>query len=120
MKSTKAVRVFPLSSQSSGPVVWKCDCALPASANWSARNAAYLGASVVGVDIADHLLEAARTLSAHVKPPIDFRHADAEALPFDEASFDAVVSTFGVMFAPNQDAAAGELLRVCRSGGTLR
>ena len=48
-----------------------------------------------------------------------FQTADAEDLPFDERSFDAVVSTFGVMFAPNQQQAAQEMARVCRSGGQI-
>jgi ubiquinone/menaquinone biosynthesis C-methylase UbiE len=46
---------------------------------------------------------------------VEFKEADAEALPFNDASFDAVVSTFGVMFTPNQDKAAAEMLRVCKS-----
>lgn len=50
---------------------------------------------------------------------IDFQEADAEALPFADASFDAVVSTFGVMFTPDQEAAASEMLRVCRKGGRI-
>jgi ubiquinone/menaquinone biosynthesis C-methylase UbiE len=50
---------------------------------------------------------------------IAFQEADAEALPFADGSFDAVVSTFGVMFTPNQERAAAELLRVCRSGGRI-
>ena len=50
---------------------------------------------------------------------ITFREADAEALPFAEASFDAVTSSFGVMFTPNQERAAAELLRVCRPGGKI-
>ncbi|MCB1342227.1 MAG: class I SAM-dependent methyltransferase [Pseudooceanicola sp.] len=50
---------------------------------------------------------------------VAFREADAEDLPFSDASFDAVMSTFGVMFTANQDAAAGELLRVCRGGGKI-
>jgi SAM-dependent methyltransferase len=50
---------------------------------------------------------------------IEFREADAESLPFADGAFDAVVSTFGVMFTPNQDQAAGELLRVCRAGGKI-
>ena len=50
---------------------------------------------------------------------IKFKEADAEALSFSEASFDVVVSTFGVMFTPNQDQAAAELIRVCRSGGKI-
>lgn len=50
---------------------------------------------------------------------VAFQHADAEALPFEDGAFDAVVSTFGVMFAPNQMQAASEMLRVCRSGGKI-
>jgi len=50
---------------------------------------------------------------------VRFQVADAEALPFGDGSFDAVVSTFGVMFTPNQKKAAGELMRVCRSGGQI-
>lgn len=50
---------------------------------------------------------------------VAFREADAEDLPFSDASFDAVLSTFGVMFTADQDAAAGELLRVCRPGGKI-
>jgi len=86
---------------------------------WSARNAARAGARVTGVDIAAELLDAARALSAHVTPAIDFARGDAEALPFADAAFDGVISTFGVMFAANQDAAAAELARVCRPGGRL-
>jgi SAM-dependent methyltransferase len=50
---------------------------------------------------------------------ITFKEADAEALPFGDGSFDVVVSTFGVMFTPNQDRAAAELARVCRRGGKI-
>ena len=50
---------------------------------------------------------------------IEFKYADAEALPFSDASFDAVLSTYGVMFTPNQAKAASELLRVCKSGGKI-
>src|SRR6202142_4710285 len=50
---------------------------------------------------------------------VSFQVADAEALPFADASFDAVLSTFGVMFAPDQPQAAAELLRVCRPGGRI-
>jgi SAM-dependent methyltransferase len=86
---------------------------------WSARNVARTGAKVTGVDIAEELLAAARELSAHIRPAIDFRHADAECLPFDDGVFDGVISTFGVMFAFDQSQAAAELARVCRSGGRL-
>ena len=54
-----------------------------------------------------------------MKPPIDFQRADAERLPFPPASFDGVISTFGVMFALDQAQAAAELARVCRPGGRL-
>lgn len=70
-------------------------------------------------DIADSLLNAARDLSSHIEPPIDYRHADAEDLPFDDKEYDAVISTFGLMFAPNQEAVAGEVARVCKPGGRL-
>ncbi len=86
---------------------------------WSARNAARQGARVTAVDISADLLAAARELSAHIEPQIDFRLADAEALPFTDASFDGVISTFGVMFAQDQELAASELGRVCRPGGRL-
>lgn len=86
---------------------------------WSARNVARTGARVTAVDIAPDLLAAAEDLSAHVEPPITFRRADAESLPFGDGSFDRVISTFGVMFAPDQERAARELGRVCRPGGRL-
>ncbi|MEQ9642589.1 MAG: methyltransferase domain-containing protein [Alphaproteobacteria bacterium] len=86
---------------------------------WSARNVARYGAAVTGVDISTELLGAAKTLSSHVAPPIAFRRGDAEALPFEDASFDRVISTFGVMFAADQTCAAAELARVCKPGGRL-
>jgi ubiquinone/menaquinone biosynthesis C-methylase UbiE len=86
---------------------------------WSSRNVARTGAMVTGIDIADELLAAARELSAHVQPAIEYLRADAERLPFDDAAFDGVISTFGVMFAFDQARAAAELGRVCRSGGRL-
>ncbi len=86
---------------------------------WTARNVARFGASVVGVDIAEGLLEGARRLSAHTQPPISFERADAEHLPFADQAFDHVISTFGVMFAGDHNAAARELARVCKPGGRL-
>lgn len=86
---------------------------------WSARNVARTGATVTGVDISDELLAAARDLSRHVIPSIDYRLGDAERLPFDDGTFDGIISTFGVMFAVDQSQAAAELGRVCRSGGRL-
>lgn len=86
---------------------------------WVARNLARNGAKVTAIDIAEELLNGGRTLSAHVEPPIDFQLADAEALPFSDGCFDKVISTFGVMFAGDQQQAADELARVCKSDGRL-
>jgi ubiquinone/menaquinone biosynthesis C-methylase UbiE len=74
---------------------------------------------VVALDYVPALLERARERANADKFAIDFREGDAEALPFADESFDVVVSTFGVMFTPNQDAAAAEMARVCRSGGKI-
>jgi SAM-dependent methyltransferase len=74
---------------------------------------------VVSTDYVPSLLERGRTRAEADGLSVEFKEADAEALPFDDAAFDAVVSTFGVMFTPNQDRAAGELLRVCKSGGKI-
>jgi SAM-dependent methyltransferase len=86
---------------------------------WTARNLARAGARVTAVDISAELLEAGKALSAHLRPRIAFEVADAENLPFPDASFDGVISTFGVMFAQKHLRAAGELGRVCRKGGRL-
>lgn len=74
---------------------------------------------VTSTDYVPSLLEAGRTRAESEGHAILFKHADAERLPFADASFDAVLSTFGVMFTPNQAQAAGELLRVCRPGGRV-
>jgi SAM-dependent methyltransferase len=84
---------------------------------WTARLVAQQGASVTAIDIADGLLEAACELSSHL--PITYRHADAELLPFENGGFDGVISTYGVMFAGDQQAAAWELARVVRPGGRM-
>jgi ubiquinone/menaquinone biosynthesis C-methylase UbiE len=74
---------------------------------------------VISTDYVPALLERGRERAAAERLSIEFREADAEALPFADGSFDVVVSTFGVMFTPDQDKAASELLRVCRSGGKI-
>lgn len=74
---------------------------------------------VVATDYVPALLERARERARAERLPMEFQQADAEALPFADASFDAVVSTFGVMFTPSQERAAAELLRVCRPGGRI-
>lgn len=74
---------------------------------------------VTSTDYVPALLERGRARANADGFPIEFREADVEALPFKDASFDAVVSTYGVMFTPNQEKAATEMLRVCRSGGKI-
>lgn len=74
---------------------------------------------VTSTDYVPALLERGRERAAAEHLPVEFREADAEALPFADASYDFVLSTFGVMFTPDQDKAASELARVCRSGGKI-
>jgi SAM-dependent methyltransferase len=74
---------------------------------------------VVGIDYVPSLLERAQSRARAEGLPIELLEADAEALPFADASFDAVLSVVGVMFAPNQEQAAAELVRVCRPGATI-
>jgi ubiquinone/menaquinone biosynthesis C-methylase UbiE len=74
---------------------------------------------VVSTDYVPSLLERGRLRAAADGLSVEFKEADAEALSFADATFDAVMSTFGVMFTPNQDKAATELLRVCKSGGKI-
>lgn len=86
---------------------------------WTARRVARRGADVVGVDLGADLIEAAQGLARRESLDIEFRVGDAEALPFDDGAFDAVISTCGVMFASRPEVAAAELARVCRPGGRL-
>jgi SAM-dependent methyltransferase len=72
-----------------------------------------------GIDIAPNLVERAKARAAAEGSRVDFRVGDAQDLPFPDAGFDMVASVFGVMFAPDQERAARELLRVCRPGGTI-
>jgi len=74
---------------------------------------------VSGVDYVPALLERGRERAAAERLEVQFIEGDAEALPFEDGGFDVVLSTFGVMFAPDQPRAAAELLRVCRPGGTI-
>ena len=74
---------------------------------------------VTATDYVPELLERAGERAAAERLDIRFREADAEALPFPDGAFDAVVSTFGVMFTPDQERAAAELARVCRPGGKI-
>ena len=74
---------------------------------------------VIATDYVPALLEKAYERAAAERLQIEFREADAEALPFKDRSFDVVVSTFGVMFTPDHEKAAIELMRVCKPGGKI-
>jgi SAM-dependent methyltransferase len=76
-------------------------------------------ASVTSTDYVPALLEKGRARAVAEGLFVDFREADAEALPFPDASFDAALSTFGVMFTPDHARAASEMLRVVRGGGRI-
>jgi SAM-dependent methyltransferase len=84
-----------------------------------AELAAATGAEVVGIDIAPALIEQAKARAAERGLDIDYRVGDVEALDVDDASFDLVASTCGVMFAPDHAAVARELARVTKPGGRI-
>jgi SAM-dependent methyltransferase len=81
--------------------------------------AALAGGDVVASDLTPELLAAGRSAAIAAGVALQWVEADAEALPFDDASFDVVLSSFGAMFAPRHALVAGELLRVTRPGGTV-
>ena len=81
--------------------------------------AARRNAEAVGLDYVPELLQRARERAAAEGFEIEFVEGDAQDLPFEDGSFDVVVSTFGAMFAPDQEKTASELLRVCRPGGKI-
>src|SRR5437764_10668980 len=82
---------------------------------WAARD----GVNVTGVDIAPNLVQRAQARADAEGLNARFREGDAEALPFEDASFDVVTSLVGAMFAPRPELVARELLRVCSPGGTI-
>jgi ubiquinone/menaquinone biosynthesis C-methylase UbiE len=81
--------------------------------------AAEKGGKVTGVDLTPELFDTARKRAEKAGVKVEWVEGDAEALPFDDSSFDRVLSTFGVMFAPRHKRAAGELIRVLRPGGLI-
>jgi len=81
--------------------------------------AAAAGAEVTASDLTPELLEVGRTHAEQQGLALTWQPADAEDLPFEDGSFDVVMSSIGVMFAPHHQKAADELVRVCRPGGTL-
>jgi SAM-dependent methyltransferase len=92
---------------------------LSTGTGWTSRVVARRGATVTGADIATELLDVARDRALEEGLPVEYVVGDAERLPFEDGEFDAVVSTFGVMFATRPEAAAAELARVCRKGGRI-
>lgn len=81
--------------------------------------AARAGASVTGIDIAENWIEQARSRAGFEELDIRFDVGDAEAMPYDDHSFDTVMTLIGAMFAPRPDRALCEILRVCRPGGRI-
>lgn len=81
--------------------------------------AALTGANVVASDLTPELLESGRRLAVRRGATLEWRAADAEALPFADGEFDTVLSCVGVMFAPHHQVSADEMVRVCRPGGTI-
>jgi len=86
------------------------NCSLAAARRWC---------DVTSTDYVASLLEDGRRRAHAERLPMQFQEADAEALPFADSAFDAVLSSFGVMFAPNHSRAASEMVRVCRSKGRI-
>ena len=97
---------------------WKVLDVATGSGN-AALAAARLGADVAGIDYVPALLERGRQRAATEGLEIDFLEGDAEAIPYPAASFDAVTTVFGSMFAPDHPKAASELVRVTKPGGTI-
>jgi ubiquinone/menaquinone biosynthesis C-methylase UbiE len=85
----------------------------------TAIRAAQAGARVVASDLTPENFEAGRREARASGVELDWVEADAELLPFGDGAFDAVTSSFGAIFAPDHRAVAEELLRVCRTGGTI-
>ena len=90
---------------------------LATGTGWTSRLLARRGAIVTGVDIAQGLLDAAERNARNERLLVSYRQGDAEQLPFDDESFDAIASTCGVMFASRPEAAASEMARVIKPGG---
>jgi SAM-dependent methyltransferase len=92
---------------------------LATGTGWTSRKVARRGASVVGVDLGEDLIEAARARARAERLDVEYRVGDAESLPFADGEFDGVISTCGIMFASRPEAAASELARVTRKNGRI-
>jgi SAM-dependent methyltransferase len=96
---------------------WVLDIA--AGSGNAAIPAALTGATVVASDLTPELFDVGRRLAAEQGADVEWREADAEALPFDDAEFDTVLSCVGIMFAPHHQRSADELIRVAKAGATI-
>ncbi len=92
---------------------------LATGTGWTSRLVAQRGAYVTGVDLGANLIAAATEFAKAERLSIAYEIGDAECLPFNDATFDAVISTCGIMFASRPEAAAAELARVCKKGGRI-
>ena len=92
---------------------------LATGTGWTSRRLVSHRAQVTGLDLGQDLIEAARQAAARAGLSIEYLVGDAEQLPFTDQSFDAVISTCGIMFASRPEVAASELARVCRPGGRI-
>jgi len=92
---------------------------LATGTGWTARRLAQKGAKVVGVDIGEGVIDAARRLAAHANLEIEFLVGDAEKCDLPSGAYDVITSTCGVMFASRREAVAAELGRLCRKGGRI-
>jgi ubiquinone/menaquinone biosynthesis C-methylase UbiE len=94
---------------------------LATGTGWGSRVIAqrFPGVKVTGADIAEQLLDHARSVATKQNLDINYVHADAEKLPFPDGAFEGAVSTFGVMFVGKPEMAAAELARVLRKGGRI-
>jgi SAM-dependent methyltransferase len=92
---------------------------LATGTGWTARRLAQKGASVIGVDIGEGVIAAARDLAKAAGLDIDFRVGDAEKVDLPDAAYDVITSTCGVMFASRPEEVAKELARLCRPGGRI-
>src|SRR5437660_7174572 len=110
-----AARLVKFANVRAGQNVLDIGC----GAGVAAITAARIGAGVRGIDLTPELLERARENARIANVEIDFREGDAEALPFDDVTFDVVLSHFGHMFAPRPDVAMAEMLRVLKRSGTI-
>ena len=113
MTTPVAARLVKFAGVRAGHALLDVGCGTGVVAITAARN----GARVSGLDLTPELLDRGRRVAGMYGVDLEVREGDAEQLPFADASFDVVLSTFGAMFAPDHERAASEIVRVLRPGG---